>query len=231
MLDLGAGSGEPAITAALRVGTKGMVVPLDHALEMLEGAQNRATAMTLKQIQCVVGDMVELPFAEGAFDAVIARFSLMSVPDQRSALREARRVLRPGGRAAFLAWGPEAGNDRFRTLRDGMIAFFGPDAIKPRARHGLGDAGSMTELLGEAGFKEIEEHAVDDVMEIAADRRIWSSRMERNYPDLINDLTVDQRAALDAVMRKAFEPYRDGEVYRLRAEVRLGIGRAPDGKD
>lgn len=89
----------------------------------------------------------------------------------------------------------------------------------------------MTELLGEAGFKEIEEHGVDDVMEIAADRQIWSSRMERNYPDLINDLTVDQRAALDAVMRKAFEPYRDGEVYRLRAEVHLGIGRAPDGQD
>ena len=85
----------------------------------------------------------------------------------------------------------------------------------------------MTELLGEAGFNGIEEHAVDDVMEVAAKRRIWSSRMERNYPDLINDLTVDQRAALDAVMREAFEPYRDGEVYRLRAEVRLGVGTSP----
>jgi SAM-dependent methyltransferase len=230
VLDLGAGSGEPAIAAALTVGAKGMVVPLDHALEMLEGARKRATAMTLKQIQCVVGDMVELPFAEGAFDAVIARFSLMSVPDQRSALREARRVLRPGGRAAFLAWGPEAGNDRFRTLRDGMIEFFGPDAIEPSARHGLGEAGAMTELLGEAGFSGIEEHAVEDVIEIAADREIWSSRMERNYTDLINDLTLDQRTALDAVMRKAFEPYRHGEVYRLRAEVRLGMGHAPDGK-
>ena len=230
VLDLGAGSGEPAITAALRVGAQGMVVPLDHAVEMLEGARNRATEMTLDQIQCVVGDMVELPFAEGAFDAVIARFSLMPVPDKRAALREARRVLRPSGRAAFLVWGPEAGNDRFRTVREGAIAFFGSDAISPSAPKGLGEAGTLTELLREAGFTSIEEHAVDDVMEIAADQRVWSTRLERIYPGDINDLTVNQRAALDAVMRKAFEPYRDGEVYKLRAEVRLGMGCAPDGK-
>lgn len=227
VLDLGAGSGEPAIAAAFRVGAKGMVVALDHALEMLEGARRRATAMSLNQIQCVVGDMAELPFAEGAFDAVISRFSLMSVPDQSSALREARRGLRPGGLAAFLVWGPESGNDRLRALRDGMIAFFGSDVVEPSARHGLGETGTMTELLREAGFTGIEEQAVDDIMEVPADRRVWSSRMERNYADLINDLTVKQRTALDAAIRKAFEPYRNGEVYRLRAEVRLGIGTSP----
>lgn len=171
--------------------------------------------------------MVELPFADGIFDAVIARFSLMSVPDRGSALREARRVLRPGGRAAFLVWGPEKVNDRFRALRAGVIAFFGPDAIRPSSRHGLGEAGTMTELFREAGFTRIEERAVDDVREVAADRRIWSSSLGRNYADLLTDLTEDQRTALDAEMQTAFEPFRRGDVYRLRAEARLGIGVVP----
>lgn len=227
VLDLGAGGGEPAIAAALTVGANGLVVALDHAAEMLEGARERATAMSLRQVRYVVADMVELPFDDGSFDAVIARFSLMSVPDHYSAFCETRRVLRPGGRAAFLVWGPEARNDRFRALRIGATAFFGPDTVRPSARHRLGEAGAMTELFRAAGFTGIEEHAVDDVTEPAVDRRVWSSNMERTYADLINDLTADQRMALDAAMRAAFEPFHHGEVYRLRAEGRLGIGMQP----
>ena len=108
-----------------------------------------------------------------------------------------------------------------------MVAFFGSDAVEPSAQQGLGQPGTMTGLLREAGFAEIEEQAVDDTVEVPIDRRVWSSRMERNYPDLINGLTVKQRTALEATMRQAFEPYRNGEVYRLRAEVRLGVGTSP----
>ena len=85
----------------------------------------------------------------------------------------------------------------------------------------------MTRLLLEAGFTGIEERAVDDIMDVAADRRIWSSSLERNYADLLVDLTVEQRNALDAKMQAAFEPFRQGDVYRLHSEARLGIGVAP----
>ncbi len=227
ILDLGAGGGEPTIAAALTVGANGSVVALDHAVEMLEGARERATAMSLRQVRYVVADMVELPFDEGSFDAVIARFSLMPVPDHLSACCETRRVLRPGGRAAFLVWGPEARNDRFRALRIGATAFFGADTVSSSARHRLGEAGTMTELLREAGFTGVEEHAVDDVTEHAVDRRVWSAHMEYTYTDLVNNLKADQRLALDAAMRAAFEPYRHGEVYRFRTEARLGIGMRP----
>lgn len=227
VLDLGAGGGEPAIATAVEVGAPGMVVALDHAPEMLEGARRRASAQSLDQIRCVVADMVELPFPDGAFDAVIARFSLMSVPDRGAALCEARRVLRPRGRAAFLVWGPEDGNDRFRALRRGALAVFGPEAVEPTTRHALGTPGTMTALLRDAGFTSIEERAVDDMTEVPADRPAWTASVERTFADRLAAMTHDERAALDAAMRQAFAPFRHGDVYRLHAQARLAVGVAP----
>jgi SAM-dependent methyltransferase len=226
LLDLGTGGGEPALTAARAVGHRGGVIALDHAPEMLEGARRRAATQSLHQIRCVVADMIELPFADRSFDAVTARFSLMSVPDRQAALREALRVLRPGGRAAFLVWGPEDGNDRFRTIREAARAFFGDDA-NAAARHSLGAAGAMLSLLREAGFTHIDERLIDDTTEIPADRPIWKGTVERTYGDQLAAMTTDERAALDAAMLQAFARFRHGDVYRLRLQARLAAGAAP----
>ena len=227
VLDLGAGGGEPALTIAAAVGALGIVVALDHAPEMLDGARRRAAAQSLDQICSVVADMVELPFAGGAFDAVTARFSLMSVPDRAAALREARRVLRPGGRAAFLVWGPENGNDRFRIVRHAAQAFFGDDDVSTTTRHALGTPGAMTMLLDAAGFGGIEERLIDDMTEIPADRPVWKGSIERTYGDRLAAMTADRRAALEAAMRAAFAPLRHGDVYRLHSQARLAVGEAP----
>lgn len=227
VLDLGAGGGEPALTIAGDVGARGMVVALDHAPEMLDGTRRRAAAQSFAQICCVVADMVELPFADGTFDAATARFSLMSVPDRHAAVREARRVLRPGRRAAFLVWGPEDGNDRFRAIRRGAQAFFGDDIVSTGTRHALGAPGAMTALLHAAGFVAVEERLIDDMTEIPADRPVWKGGVERTYGDRLAAMTPDQRAALDAAMREAFAPFRHGEVYRLHSQARLAVGVVP----
>ncbi|MHB8651401.1 MAG: bifunctional demethylmenaquinone methyltransferase/2-methoxy-6-polyprenyl-1,4-benzoquinol methylase UbiE [Gaiellaceae bacterium] len=95
VLDVCCGTGDLAIAAQRR--GAGAVVGLDFSPEMLDRARRKGTA-----IDWVRGDALELPFDDGSFDAVTVGFGVRNVDDLVRALRELRRVLRPGGRVAIL---------------------------------------------------------------------------------------------------------------------------------
>lgn len=92
VLDLGCGTGS-AGAALRRAGA--MVVGADLALPCLMEASRRLDAV----VRC---DASRLPFRDGAFDAIVSRGALHHIESPAAALAEARRVLRPGGRALFL---------------------------------------------------------------------------------------------------------------------------------
>lgn len=87
VLDLGAGTGAASLAAA-RLGAH--VIAVDVAIPML-------SATKAAGVRAVAGDAQALPFAKNCFDVVIAAFSLNHLPDPAPGLREAARVLRPGG--------------------------------------------------------------------------------------------------------------------------------------
>lgn len=90
VLDLGAGTG----TSSLPFTAAGAVtVPCDFSLGMLREGKRRHPELPL-----TAGDATRLPFADGVFDAVTISFALRNVQDTDAALREMRRVTRPGGR-------------------------------------------------------------------------------------------------------------------------------------
>jgi ubiquinone/menaquinone biosynthesis C-methylase UbiE len=104
VLDLASGVGEPALELARRVGPSGRVMATDlveGALAMLRSAAN---GEGLTWLETAVADMERLPFDDATFDAVTCRLGLMFCPQPGLALAEVRRVLRPGGRAAFIVW-------------------------------------------------------------------------------------------------------------------------------
>jgi demethylmenaquinone methyltransferase/2-methoxy-6-polyprenyl-1,4-benzoquinol methylase len=94
VLDVCCGTGDLAI-AARRAG--GDVTGLDFSDKMLERARRKAP-----EIEWVQGDALALPFEDSSFDAVTVGFGVRNVEDLETALRELRRVLRPGGRLAIL---------------------------------------------------------------------------------------------------------------------------------
>lgn len=107
LLDLGAGTGVGTLALAQALKGRGEVTGLDFAAPMVELANKQARAPNLQFKQ---GDATNLTdFASGSLDAVVANSFLYLVPDALGALREARRVLRPGGRLVFMEPREEAG--------------------------------------------------------------------------------------------------------------------------
>lgn len=94
VLDACCGTGDLAV-AAEREG--GVVTGLDFSGKMLERARRKSSS-----IAWVQGDLLQLPFADDSFDAATVGFGVRNVADLGEALRELRRVLRPGGRLAIL---------------------------------------------------------------------------------------------------------------------------------
>jgi len=102
LLDVAAGNGNATLAAARR-GCE--VVSTDYVGALLRRGQARAEAEGL-QVQFREADAEDLPFADGAFDAVVSTFGVMFTPNQERAAAELARVCRPGGSIGLANWTP-----------------------------------------------------------------------------------------------------------------------------
>lgn len=113
VLDVAAGNGNATLAAARR-GCQ--VRSTDYVAELLKRGEERAQAERLKVV-FEVADVEALPYADGAYDAVISTFGVMFAPDQAQAARELARVCRPGGRIGLANWTPQGFiGQLFKTL-------------------------------------------------------------------------------------------------------------------
>ena len=87
---------------------------VDWSPQMVQAAERRASRM-LRPIELTRADAMALPFADERFDTVVCTFALCCIPDERAALTEAIRVLRPGG-SLLLADHVVASNPVLRAL-------------------------------------------------------------------------------------------------------------------
>jgi SAM-dependent methyltransferase len=143
VLDAGCGAGMPTAKAAARGAA---VTGIDASAGMLEVARRRVPAGRFD-----VGDLEELPYADGAFDVVMAINSVFYCSDVGRATRELARVTRSGGRVAITAWGkPE--ECQMAPLFAALLATL---PVKPTGGgpFALSEPGALERLLEGAGLR------------------------------------------------------------------------------
>jgi demethylmenaquinone methyltransferase/2-methoxy-6-polyprenyl-1,4-benzoquinol methylase len=157
VLDAACGTGDLAL-AAVDAGAR-EVVGVDFSPRMLERARRKSTA-----VEWVQGDLLQLPFTEGSFDAATVGFGIRNVEDLEGGLRELRRVLRPGGRLVVLEITRPRGPLRpfFTLWFDRVVPLLGrvlpggrAYAYLPASVRRFPVAEELADLLGRSGFADV----------------------------------------------------------------------------
>ncbi|MCI4352595.1 MAG: class I SAM-dependent methyltransferase [Thermoplasmata archaeon] len=158
VLDVASGAGEPALEEARRVGASGHVTGVDPSDTLVSLAQEYARVEGLRQVEFHVGSAEELSFPAESFDRVTCRFGAMYFSDLARAITEALRVLRPGGKIAWLVWGPVEQpfflSTVFVAMRHAGLSRLPPEATQPFR---FAETGTITRALSAGGFVDVHE--------------------------------------------------------------------------
>lgn len=157
VLDLACGTGAVAREAVKRVSPSGSVVGVDVSPDMLRVA-HEVVGTDNGRIEWQQASAESLPLPDASFDLALCQQGVQFFPDKQGALRELRRVLKPGGRVALSVWRgiehnpvPEA-LSRAANGRLGAAILF---------TFGLAENGALARMLEEAGFDGVSVEAVE----------------------------------------------------------------------
>jgi ubiquinone/menaquinone biosynthesis C-methylase UbiE len=218
VLDVGAGYGEPGLSAAAAVGPSGHVTCLDISGDMLAFAERRARQAGLANVTFVEADIEGHPLSDDAFDAVLSRAALMYASDPLSTLRRLRAALRPNGRLAVAVW---ATPDRVAfSVPVGVMIEMGvidppPPGPGPFA---LGEDGLLEGMVRAAGFTDIRVGTPVAVYETHSPEACtqWVRDVAPPISELIADRPAQVQAQIWERVTEAWAPFADSTgVVRL----------------
>jgi len=172
VLETAAGSGVVTRALAPQLASDARYVVTDFTQPLLAYAAERhdpAGRLSWRQ-----ADAQALPFDDAAFDLVCCQFGVMFFPDRPSAYREARRVLRPGGRFLFNAWDRIEENVLAGDVTRALAEFFpdDPPCFMARTPHGYHDTAVIRSDLAKAGFSDVAIETRSDESRAPSPRQV-----------------------------------------------------------
>lgn len=216
VLDLGAGVGETAIEAAGLVGPAGRVLAVDVSGPMVRALRENVAQAGVINVEARQADMRDLEMV-AAFDAAIARHSIMLVDDIDGSLAAIRRALRPGGRLAVSVWSAGERNPLIWGPYE-VVRVLGGESV-PRPADRLSDSQRLRAALERAGFRDLsirhvaistESASLDEQLADMADAPAIVRAWER--------LTEEQRGRAWELLREQWRPYQRSDGFTLPGE-------------
>lgn len=214
VLELAAGPGDTGFMAAELVRPGGTLISSDGADAMIDVARARAAELGIDNVEFSQLELEWIDLETASVDAVLVRWGIMLIVDPEAAAREIRRILRPGGRAAFAVWDKPERNP-WAVLPSRAMVELGhaepPDPAAP-GMFALAADGQLTELLQGAGFEDVvvspvalvrHYDALDGYIEETID-------MSPLFGAAYQQLSADEQAAAIAAITAAAQPYVAG---------------------
>ena len=206
VLDVACGTGVVARAAAVRVGPEGRVVGVDVNPAMLTVAERVCRGVELRR-----GDVSDLPFDPGTFDAVLCQMALMFFADRQRAIGEMGRVVKPDGTVVVMVPSSLDAQPAYRLLVELAAGHAGPEAVAMLSAYWVcGDLDKLCGTVRSAGL---------DVLSTRT--RMGAARFD----------SIDEFVAVEVESTPVRERLTDGEYDRLRREAHdvLAEFTAPDG--
>jgi len=229
ILDVGSGTGALAI-ATLERWPRHRVTGIDPSGGMLEVARaladERLAEGVARRFRAEVASADRLPFDDGTFDTAISSFVLQLVEDRPAALREVRRVIRPGATFAWVAWVRTDRPYEPDRIANEILDEAGFDPPEPDSRPGDLESAEVTEAeMRDAGYRDVVVRDGELAHEWDAQGYV-EFYTEFDEASLFDDLEPDERQELTDKLRNRLVGL-GREQMTLRLPVLYVEGRAP----